>query len=121
MITEPRRLKIKTISALHVACGLCVLSPRRVVGSWPHVSHGGAPFSMVQTGDLQRIILSKNPKKGGRRKSQTNLNLLLLNTSWGWQGRPTQSTKATRLVLFPKLSQDDKIRSGVACLWRNDK
>lgn len=85
--------EIKTVSALHVACGLCgcFVCVRASVPAAREALWGS--FRSEANGSLRRSVLAKT--KGGRRKPQANLDFLLVNISRGWRGPPTQSTKAT--------------------------
>lgn len=112
--------EIKTLATLHVVCGfVCVLSTCHSSGSRHVLSHCQVPFASMQTRGLHWIIFAQNSSKGGGRKHQRTLNLLLVNQQLGRPGVPNPIYKNNYLGSFPKLFYSGQTMSGVPHSWGN--
>lgn len=77
--------EIKTISALHRACGfVCVLSTYQLLGSHHVRVIAGLLERLCKPGGLERNFVAKTSNKSGGRKGRTTLACYYEINSWQW-------------------------------------
>lgn len=117
-ITEPLRPKSKPYLLCMWYVVLCVyfLHVTSAVPVTCKSLSGSLHFDANQGPALDHLC-QKNSSKGGRRKHQRTLNLLVVNQQLWRPGVPNPIYKNNYLGSFPKLFYSGQIMSGVAHLW----